>query len=100
MPGRLRRRRAVGTLAAVIGLAAGAGVGGCGADAVSVEQEAQVLVATCRSFRERAHRTDGAPVRAEEFERFLRHHPGGADDPVVVRFLKARCSERRGTNGR
>lgn len=80
-------RRAVALLAATVSLAA------CGADAVDVRTERDVLVATCVSLIERSGGQQRSPVDAEALADALSAEPGGSDDETMVASVRRVCAE-------
>lgn len=78
-------RRAGALLAATVSLTS------CGAEAVDVGTERDVLVATCASLIERSGGQQRSPVDASALTDALLAEPGGSEDETVVATIRRVC---------
>lgn len=78
-------RRAAALLTATVSLVA------CGAEAVDIGTERDVLVATCESLIERSGGEQRSPVDAEALADALVAEPGGPEDETMVATIRRVC---------
>lgn len=65
----------------------------CGADAVDVETERDVLVRTCASLIERSGGQQRRPIDAEALTDAVLAEPGGPQDETIVATIRRVCSD-------